>query len=1420
MSIPVPHFALGVDIGSTTAKAALLHAGPREASVVAVGYRRHNADIAEAVQTIVREVAGVIDDERVSIVLTGSAGMGLAERARFTFVQEVHAACAYVSRQIPGACALLDIGGEDSKLVFLDPGGRIDARMNGGCAGGTGAFLDQMAALLSVEVAALERLASTGSRVHPVAMRCGVFAKTDVQNLLSTGTPKPDVALSVFHAVANQVIATLTRGRVPAGRVVMTGGPLTFLPTLRRLLADKLGLTSEDALNPPEGAMASAVGAALSPDPTELPLTIPEFLSRVTRAASRDNLAEEEQPLFADPEEYALWSARRFAPVPRVAPENANAEIFLGIDSGSTTTKLVLMDREGRVLADHYEMNQGEPLEAARRGLDALERRLGTTRAHVVRAAAVTGYGEDLVRAGLGIELGVVETEAHLLAARALAREPTFVLDIGGQDMKAIFVRAGQVRRVEVNEACSSGCGSFLQTFADSLSLSLKDLSTAACHARAPRGLGSRCTVFMNSMVKQALRDGAGLEDIAAGLAYSVARNCLYKVLKLRDLEPLGETIVVQGGTFLNPAVQRAFELLIGRRVICPDAAGLAGAWGAALWARDRMVEGRVATNPIDLSVRPELQSKRAARCAGCADRCAVTLLDFVGAGRHVSGNRCERYFHAGRSSVRRGMNHLSAELHLLMDRPLRPDSEPRMRVGLPLALGMYENLPFWATLLVRMGHEVVLSGPSDATMVERAIGAFASESVCLPARVSGAHVAHLRAQGVDQVFFPIVPYEERRTGTLRTFNCPIVTGYPEVATAEASGAPIRVVTPVVSFETPEVLRESARHALAGAGIALSEYDKAFTLALAEYKRFQASRLELGRRAVAQAARSGRRLVVLACRPYHLDDYLNHRLPELMADLGYDVLSSQCLPASPELAPYHVLAQWAYPNRVLDAAAWVANAGDAELVQLNSFGCGPDAIATDEVATLLESRGKAHTVLRIDESTAPGSLRLRLRTLAMNAPADANHRVGVRRSTPPYLAQDRHRTLITAPMDPLLASAVGPELARLGYRVDVTEPTDDVSRELGLKYVNNEVCYPAILTIGDILKALGAGRYRRSEVAVLLPQTGGPCRASNYVPLLRKAMVSAGFGDVPVISLRAGVGEPLNEQPGFRYRKLKLLDLGLQTIAVTDALSMMSRALAPRERTRGEARRLAEELVQEWSTLPRRGLGVAVEFVAHACRKMSAVVTTRHEVQRVGVVGEIYVKYSSYANHNLLPWLVGRGLEPVVPPLTNFFLQEPINARANQDARIDRRVLVPWAARIVDAGASRFLGALNRRLASFPYPVWFPLPRELAQKASRVLSLAHQYGEGWVLAAEVLDMAERGVRKVICLQPFGCLANQVVARGVEQRLRATEPDLQILFLDLDHNTSEANLFNRLTLLVTTAHAAGPGGAGGALDEHM
>lgn len=1409
-----PNYLLcGIDIGSTTAKVVILEADGNTEPLFA-RYCRHNADPKETLLGLLAEAATRLGDRPLKVALTGSAGMGFAERSGLPFIQEVVAATEVAMALTPDTGALLDIGGEDSKLILFQERNRIDIRMNGNCAGGTGAFLDQMAALIGVEIEQMNGLAEKHTSRHTVASRCGVFAKTDVQNLLSQGRPHEDVAAAVLNAVAVQSVNSLVRGSEVRPPLVVSGGPLSYMPFLRASVARALGMQETDLVLPPKPALLTAYGAARSA--AGEPLTLLELMQRLCgREEPADLAPESDEPLFADSKTRAAWAANRFSPLPRCGLESLRAGAgYIGIDSGSTTTKMVLMDESGRIASTFYQVNNGEHLPTVARGLDYFRQSMQTAGVEpVVRGITVTGYGEDLVRAALGFGDGLVETVAHLRAAREIAPEVSFVLDIGGQDMKAVTVEQGSVRSIEVNEACSSGCGSFLQTFAATLGHTVSELGDLACRSARPFPLGTRCTVFMGSRVKQALREGAGLEDIAAGLAYAVVRNCLTKVLKLRSADALGRSVVVQGGAFLNPAVHRAFEKLTGVKAVCPEEAGIMGAYGCALAARDQAA-GRPAAKPFRLTAAadfPEAECKTLT-CRGCTNQCRITRLAFPSGGVFHTGNRCERIFTNGRQSARRGTNHMSGLERLLFDRPWRPRNPPAARIGLPRVLNLFEDLPFWSTLLVEAGFEVVLSAPSSEKTVEDSAFTVMSDSICFPARLVHGHIQDLAARNVDRIFYPNVVYEPQLHGAPNSFNCPIVTGYPDVIRSAMDperrrGVPLD--TPVVSFKDEGLLRSSCLAYLDALKVPRAAGEAAFAKAVAAQKEFILRQQAQCDPIVSEAERAGRTVVLLLCRPYHLDALVHHGIPEMLADRGFDVLPVSYVPDQGRLGGLNVFSQWAYPSRLFNACAYAGRHSRLEVVQLNSFGCGPDAIVCDEVKGLLEEKGKRPTVLRIDENSSPGSLRLRLRTMAETLSLRSGTRPEpVARRTPPvFLPEHRGRTILVPELAPLLTPFLEHEISRLGHEIRVLPPSDDASLRLGLRHVNNEVCYPAILVIGDVLKALASGRYDRNRIAVGISQTGGQCRASNYIALLKKALVSAGYGDVPVVSFNLSGGS-LHRQPGFRLPLVRLAYAGFSSLVVADVLMMLERGARLRLAEPRQAADLSSRLTREWLAQNGRSWDRVLDFVKKAVADFRRLPLSTTDFPRVGLVGEIYVKYGDYSNRRITGWLHEQKVDVVVPPLAGFFLSGLVNMIYDHSAHVERQWPKAVMAKVLLEKIERFFERVNAVLADIPWLFPLPLPLRQAAAARQALNLCNQYGEGWGLAGEVLELAERGISDVLCLQPFGCIANQVIAKGVERRLVSLRPDLRLLFLDLDQNTCDANMHNRIHFLVEGARRRG------------
>ncbi len=1410
-----PVYRVGIDVGSTTAKVVILD---ESRGTVFSTYERHNTATLAVVRGALSNALRDLGDVPIVTSITGSVGMGLSERYALPFVQEVVASAEVVRLFYPDVQTLIDIGGEDAKLIFFQEGGRPpEMGMNGACAGGTGAFIDQMATLLDVDVSRLSQLAKLHRNAYPIASRCGVFAKTDVQNLLSRGIPRPDIAASIFSAVAMQVLTSLAHGRRPTPKVLFCGGPVTFLPALRDAFVEALGIDDDGIQAVTNAELLPAIGAALVPGGLSTSLT--DLVGLIARDPVRVTTASHRlDPLFASTAEFEQWEAARGengVTRARISDLADDAVCFLGVDSGSTTTKMVVVDTGGRILADTYANNHGDPLGAVSEGLSSLKTALTLEKAEAtVARSVVTGYGEDLVQAAFGFDQGVVETLAHFRAAREFDPDVSFVLDIGGQDMKAIFVENGHVRDIEINEACSSGSGSFIQAFAETMGYTVADFAARACTSTAPYDLGTRCTVFMNSKVKQSLREGASVADISAGLAYSVIKNVLHKVLKITDYDTLGDHVVVQGGTFRNPSIHRALEKLIGRPVVCPNESELMGAYGAALMSRDaylRIGETDADTArcvfDFDEASASRAYKKRQLNCRGCENKCTVTRLTFANQNVFFTGNRCERIFSNNGKQQRKGVSLPDETLRLLFDRPSRPKSEPTLTIGIPRVLNMYENYPFWNALLVRSGIAVRLSDPSDHALYKKGVSTIMSDSICFPAKLVHGHIYNLIEADVDRILYPMVIAEKREfDDALNSYNCPIVAGYPDVIRsaidpAHRHGIPFD--TPAVTFADRKLLKKVCINYLAGLGIDHKTANNAFAQAIRAQESYRADVKAAAATILKDARSNGRKVVLLMGRPYHLDPLINHKTPEILTNYGVDIITEAALHDG-ELNNEHVLTQWAYPNRYYRAASWVGEQEDVELVQLNSFGCGPDAVAGDEVRALLNEHGKSPTVIRVDEIDSTGSAKLRLRSMLDSSFSESpisDRRFTPRKSNRLFLDEDRDRTLLTPWFSFFNRSVLTRPLVDLGYNIELLPPPDRRSVTEGLKYANNEICYPAIILIGDLVKALQSGEYRREDVAVGLTQTGGQCRASCYLSMLKRAMISAGFEDVPIVSVSAPQ-RGLHEQPGFKLKSLKYIHLAALSAIYADTLSTLYHATATAAVDRAEPRRLADGYLQllDSGELSLRKSTV-LDTLHQAVAAFNDVETSADTHPKVAILGEIYAKYNGFANNELVEWLIDHDVEVVVPGLVEFFLSWVINADAAVQADVHRRSLLSLMKSPVLHRANAVLDDVDALMANFTRYRPSYRVEDVADCAQDVLSLTHRYGEAWLIAGEIGALVKEGVHNFICLQPFGCIANHVVAKGVERRIKELYPQANILFLDTDPGVSEVNYHNRLSLFL-------------------
>lgn len=1390
---------MGIDIGSTTAKMVILD---KDNTLVFSRYRRHNAHPAGILTSFFEEAQREMGDIKVSATVTGSVGMGVAENLQIPFMQEVSAATQYTRYRYPEASALIDIGGEDAKIVFFDEHS-TDLRMNGNCAGGTGAFIDQMAVLLNVETEQLDALAREARHIHPIAARCGVFSKTDIQNLMSRNVPKSDITASIFHAVAVQTIVTLARGHNIAAPVLLCGGPLTFIPSLRKAFADYLHLQESDFLLPQSGNLLPALGCAISVEKQDS-LHLSEW-KKLTERPSLSWHKESALPrLFETDAAHEAWSeAKARYEIPHKALRQGNQDAVIGIDSGSTTTKMVVTDLEGSILYTYYAPNNGNPVEAATKAFTALQDHCTAHGTRLsVRGTCSTGYGEELIKAAFGLNTSVIETIAHYKAARRLIPEVSFILDIGGQDMKAIFVEKDAITRMELNEACSSGCGSFIETFARTLGYPVNDFARMACTASAPCDLGTRCTVFMNSKVKQVLREGASIADIAAGLSYSVVKNCLYKVLKIKESRELGNHIVVQGGTMRNDAIVRAFEQLTGTEAARSNHPELMGAYGCALTAIEKQHETR--TLPDYLGNADF--TTRLTQCKGCENNCTVCRYTFKNGNTYYSGNKCETIFSNKGINAVKGENIYDIKYRLLFENRL-PAASPRPelpQIGIPRVLNMYEDYPFWHTLFTECGFKVVLSDASTFQQYEEALPTVMSDNICFPAKLAHSHIRNLVAKGVNRIFMPYVVYERKDDArTANAYNCPIVSGYSDVI-RNAMSPDIPIDSPAITLADDTLLARQCANYLHRFGIRRDTIRKAFAKAQKAQEEYTAQLKQAAARILETSRRNHRIAIVLAGRPYHTDPLVQHKISGMIAELGADVISDDIVRGDDNtpIDESFLVRQWSYINRILKAAAWTARQGnDVHFVQITSFGCGPDAFLLDETRDILHRHGKPFTLLKVDDVNNIGSLKLRMRSLIESLRTNNDTAVTAPFITTPVFKKSDKRKKILAPyFSEYTTPLLKPIFELAGYDVEILPIDDAKSAETGLKYANNEVCYPATLVTGGLIKALQSGRYDLDNTAVVITQTGGQCRATNYVSLIKRALISAGFANTPVVTL--GVhGNIYNEQEGFNIPWRRIAPIALAAVLFGDTLSRFYHATAVREKVPGSAARLRDHYLQA-ATVPIRanrpdGL---LRLVAQAAADFNEACLDSNR-PRVGIVGEIFLKFNSFSHQHIPEFLTERGIEVVPPALMPLFTQSFVNTEANHKLLLKNNKIPTIAIRLLYKYVAQQIKQYNKAAAAFRYYIPFDDIYEDAERSHEIVSEAAQFGEGWLLPGEVASFASKGINNVISLQPFGCIANHILSKGIEKRIHALYPRLNFLSLDFDSGVSTVNVVNRLWLFI-------------------
>lgn len=1397
----------GLDVGSTTCKIVVMD---ELKQIRYHRYIRHLSEVKGTVKNLLTDLYDDFGDIPLKLRVTGSSGMLIGDLLGIEFVQEVIAGTKAVERLYPQTNVAIELGGEDAKITYF--GNSLEQRMNGVCAGGTGAFIDQMASLLNTDASGLNELAKQHQVIYPIASRCGVFAKTDIQPLLNEGTPKADIAVSVLQAVVNQTISGLACGKPIRGNVAFMGGPLFFLSELRKRFVDTLDLSPDAIIFPDHAHFMVAIGAAFEALESDDQISLGALVKKLPIFDTKEEEQMPElEPLFSDAAALEIFRERHAkVKLERAELKDAQGPIFLGIDAGSTTTKVVAIDSEMRLLFTHYGSNQGSPLKSSIEAIKKLYRSMPEDT--FIAATTVTGYGESLIKEAIGVDFGEIETVAHYKAADYFLPGVQFVIDIGGQDMKSLRIRDGFIESIMLNEACSSGCGSFIETFSNSLGYNVSDFSHAGLMASNPVDLGTRCTVFMNSRVKQSQKEGASVGDISAGISYSVVKNALYKVIRLRNPEEMGEKVVVQGGTFYNDAVLRAFEKTIGREVIRPDISGMMGAFGSALISAQRHEPGmRSSLQPLskldDFSFETSMT-----RCQTCGNHCLLTINQFKEGNRFISGNRCERML-GDQSKVKLTPNIYLYKYKRVFDYKSLTEQEAKMgTIGIPRVLNMYEDYPFWHRFFTNLGFRVVLSGRSSREVFQKGMESIPSESVCYPAKLAHGHIMDLVENGIKQIFYPSIPYDIKENSAAENhFSCPIVTSYPETlrvnidALKQGNAAFLNPFLPL--HDTGKLKKILTPYMMDHFPLKSNDINKAIDAAYAELDKYKADVRAKGEEILAYIKEQNIKGVVLAGRPYHVDPEINHGIPNVFSNYGLAVLSEDAVAHLDKAErPMRVLDQWRYHSRLYDAAHFVSGQKNLELVQLNSFGCGLDAVTTDQVQEILRRYDKLYTLIKIDEINNLGAARIRIRSLLavmkerQKVDYETKELYPADVKVPFTKAMKATHTILAPQMSPIHFKLMEHAFVRHGYNLEILPSVDTHAINEGLKYVNNDACYPSILTIGQIMKALKSGQYDLSKTAVIISQTGGGCRASNYIGFIRKALKDAELSHIPVISLNAG---GMEKSEGFSL-SLPLVRRLCIAMLYGDVLMRVLYRVRPYELVAGSA----NQLYEKWSEICGRNVvdGHLTTFkrnVIALIREFDTLDIIDTPKPRVGIVGEILVKYHPTANNNLVEFLEKEGAEVVVPDLADFFLYSSYNNVIKHNM-----LAASYLKKLAGSMMIQYIESFRQIIKdTLTKSARFEPPKSIVEKAksaSKILSLGHQTGEGWFLTAEMVELLEADVHNIACLQPFACLPNHITGKGMIRELKLQFPEANIAAIDYDPGASEVNQINRLKLMLANA----------------
>lgn len=1445
---------LGIDIGSTTVKIVVLN---EDNHLIYSDYRRHYSDMKNTVISAIKECYNSLGEINVKVCITGSGGLSVADWLKLSFIQEVIACTNAIEVFIPDTDVAIELGGEDAKITYFRGG--IEQRMNGSCAGGTGAFIDQMATLLNTDAAGLNEYAKGYKVIYPIASRCGVFAKTDIQPLINEGAKKEDIAASIFQAVVNQTIGGLACGKPIRGRVAYLGGPLFFLSELRERFTESLKISREAAITPDNSQLFAAIGAAIASN-TNRVISLKELSDRVSCIASQqDNEVKRLKPLFSDVKEYDEFKNRHStAKIKRDSIVNYRGRVFLGIDAGSTTTKLALIGENKELLYSYYGANEGAPLNKLVNVLKELYNSLPS--GVKIAKCTVTGYGESLMKAALHADYGEIETVAHYKAAKHFLPDVNFILDIGGQDMKCLRIKNGAIDSILLNEACSSGCGSFIEGFAASLNMEVNAFAMEGLFAKEPVDLGTKCTVFMNSKVRQSQKEGARISDLSAGLSYSVIKNALYKVIKLREGADLGSKIIVQGGTFNNDAILRSFELISGREAVRPDIAGLMGAYGAALISLELYKEGEITSLLTPDELVDFSMTVSNTRCRGCTNHCLLTINRFFNGEIFIAGNRCEKganvsisneifdkedirtkikesfsadygtddgaYHEAAyeasnktySSSVKDEGNKTKLPnlyeykyLRTFQYKPLEASEADRGIIGIPRVLNMYENYPFWFTLFTELRFRVILSAPSSQKLYQKGLETIPSESVCYPAKLCHGHIMDLLEKGAKVIFYPSVMYEKKEYKDVTNhYNCPIVTSYPEVVKNNIDALAtndIRIMTPFLSLEDDKILVKRLIDELSSFNIPAKEIKKAVSTAIKEREQYKKDIRTMGEETLRVIRDNNITGIVLCGKPYHVDPEINHGIPGIILANNMAVLTEDSIAHLVSLnQKLRVVDQWTYNSRLYRAAAIVAREPLLEMIQLNSFGCGLDAVTSDQIAELLSGGGKMYTMLKIDEGNNLGAAKIRIRSLK----AAISERRGMSYNL--EISEEKHKnavftkamkkvhTILAPQMAPIHFELISEAAATCGFQLEVLPAIDREAIDEGLKYVNNDACYPAVIMVGQVIKALKSGNYDINNTSVIITQSGGGCRATNYIAFLRLGLRQAGFPYIPVISVNT-VG--LEKQPGFKLSP-GLINRSIMALLYGDLFMRVLFRTRPYERFPGSS----VLLYKKWNSIAKLNIqnGSKKEFennVRNIIYEFDNLELQEIKKPRVGIVGEILVKYHPTANNDIVSILEQGGAEAIVPDLMDYILYSAYNARFKYKYLAGKKLTMQLCS-LATIYIERYRRIMKRELDASKRFVPPAQIEELAAMASPVLSLGNHTGEGWLVTAEMIELIKHGINNIICVQPLACLPNHITGKGMFKPLKEQFPQANIIPVDYDPGISSVNQLNRIKLMLSVA----------------